>query len=231
MPPAASAYFRRRPFLAPEVCRKWRIGYLPRDTGGDHAGGTMRGKIVYPWLSDAGEVLTWFGRDPEFEDKHRKWEGAGKADPEPQKFHFVKGFHRGIELFGQHVFESPETPAKVAGVGLLLVEGPNDVIRLDTLGVLAVALCSNSITREQAAKAAQLAYRACGSIVTVFLDCDLEGETGMKQALGYLAQLVPVRLAWTSSMYGGKFKGRQPESLVATEWQEIQDHLTMGCYK
>src|SRR5207249_844856 len=47
MPPSASAYFRRRPFFSPEVCRAWRVGYLPRDTGEDKGGGTMRGKIVY----------------------------------------------------------------------------------------------------------------------------------------------------------------------------------------
>jgi len=99
------------------------------------------------------------------------------------------------------------------------------VIRLDTLGVPAVALCSNAITREQAAKAAQLARRACGGIVTVFLDCDPEGEAGMKQALGYLAQLIPVRLAWTGNMYSGKFRGRQPESLTVEEWQEISHSL------
>ena len=99
------------------------------------------------------------------------------------------------------------------------------MIRLDTLGVPVVALCSNAITREQAAKAAQLARRACGGIVTVFLDCDAEGEAGMKQALGYLAQLVPVRLAWTSKMYSGKIKGRQPESLGTEEWCEISQYL------
>ena len=65
-------------------------------------------------------------------------------------------------------------------------------------------------------------------MVTVFLDCDPEGENGMKQALGYLAQLVPVRLAWTSNMYGGKFKGRQPESLNEDEWQLIRGYLTSG---
>ena len=58
-----------------------------------------------------------------------------------------------------------------------------------------------------------LAREVAGGVVTVLLDCDDEGENGMKQALGYLSQLVPVRLAWTSKMYGGKFKGRQPESL------------------
>ena len=56
MPPAASAYVRRRPFLTPEACREWRVGYLPRDTGGDHAGGTMRGKIVYAYHSAEGNL-------------------------------------------------------------------------------------------------------------------------------------------------------------------------------
>ncbi len=64
--------------------------------------------------------------------------------------------------------------------------------------------------------------------MTVFLDCDPEGENGMRQCLGYLAQLCPVRLAWTSKMYGGKFQGRQPESLSEAEWQEISAFLTNG---
>jgi 5S rRNA maturation endonuclease (ribonuclease M5) len=176
MNPKASAYFRRRPWLTPDVCHKWRMGYLPRDT----------------------------------------------VDREPEKFHFVKGFHRGIELFGQHAVRSPEAPEKLRTLGLVLVEGPNDVIRLDDLGVPAVALCSNRISREQAEKAARLARELAGGIVTLFLDCDPEGEEGMKQCLGYLAQLCPVQLAWTSNMYGGKFKGRQPESLIVDEWESIQ---------
>src|SRR5436190_7645787 len=91
--PRSSSYLRKRPFLTPDVCQQWRMGYLPRDTGGeDKSGGTMRGKVVYPCLSEAGDVLTWFGRDPEFEEKHQQWEVAGKKDREPEKFHFVKGF-------------------------------------------------------------------------------------------------------------------------------------------
>jgi len=225
MPPAASAYFRRRPFLTPEVCKKWRMGYLPRDAGGDHAGGTMRGKVVYPYCSESGELLTWFGRDPEYEDKHRKWEAGGKADKEPEKFHFVKGFHRGIELWGQHALDGLKSEEEI---GLVLVEGPNDVVRLHALGVPTVGLCSNAITREQAAKVASLARRNFGSVATVLLDCDPEGENGMRQALGYLAQLVPVRLAWTSKMYRGKFKGRQPESLTLDEWEEMSVYLGSG---
>jgi 5S rRNA maturation endonuclease (ribonuclease M5) len=228
MPPKASAYFRRRLFLSPEVCREWRMGFLPRDTGDDKGGGTMRGKIVYPYLSESGDVLTWFGRDPEFEEKHQAWDRTDKSEREPEKFHFVKGFHRGMELFGQHRLRAEQAAEKLRQLGLILVEGPNDVIRLATLGVPSVALCSNTITREQAAMAATLARELAGGIVTVFLDCDPEGENGMKQCLGYLAQVTPVRLAWTSKMFGGKFKGRQPESLIPNEWEEIAAFLRSG---
>jgi len=228
MSPRASRYFRCRPFLSSEVCRKWRMGYLPRSAGEDKSGGTMRGKVVYPYLSEKGEVLTWFGRDPDFEDKHKAWSATDRSEREPEKFHFVKGFHRGLELFGQHRLRESDAAATLKSLGLILVEGPNDVIRLDTLGVTAVGLCSNTITREQAAKTAQLARELGNGIVTVLLDCDPEGENGMKQCLGYLSQLAPVRLAWTNRMYGGKFKGRQPEALTAEEWAEIGDYLSRG---
>ena len=228
LPPAASTYLRRRPYLSPEVMRDWRVGYLPRDAGGDQSGGTMRGKIVYSYHSADGNLLAWFGRDPEYETKHARWETSDRSQREPAKFHFVAGFHRGIELFGQERLRGPETEERLRGLGLILVEGPNDVIRLSTLGVPAVALCSNTISREQAAKAAELAYGVAGGSVTVLLDCDVEGEKGMKQALGYLAQLVPVRLGWTSGMHGGAFKGRQPESLTAEEWVKIAAFLTRG---
>ena len=225
MPPAASAYFRRRPFLTPEACRSWRVGYLPRDSGGDQSGGTMRGKVVYAYHSAGGNLLTWFGRDPEYENRHAKWELSDKREREPEKFHFVKGFHRGVELFGQERLRSPEAVERLQSLGLVVVEGPNDVIRLSTLGVSAVALCSNTISREQAGRVAELAYEFAGRIATVLLDCDVEGEKGMKQALGYLAQHVPVRLGWTSQMHDGKFKGRQPESTSEAEWREIEGFL------
>lgn len=228
MPPGASSYFRRRPFLSPEVCRRWRVGYLPRDTGEDKSGGTMRGKIVYPYFSGTGEVLTWFGRDPEFEEKFRKWDGAGRTEKEPEKFHFVKGYHRGLELFGQHALREAQAVETLKTLGMIVVEGPNDVIRLDSLGVSAVGLCSNFISREQATKAAALARELGNGIVTVMLDCDEQGEKGMKQCLGYLSQFIPVRLAWTSKMFHGKFAGRQPESLSLEEWKEIDCFLRTG---
>lgn len=225
MAPAAASYFRRRPFLSSEACASWRMGYLPRDVGGeDKSGGTMRGKIVYAYKDEAGRVLTWFGRDPDFEEKHRRWEASDKRDHEPEKFHFVKGFHRGLELFGQNGRDRLQRPGyreKLQSIGLVVVEGPNDVIALDSLGIPAVGLCSNTVTDEQAEKIARWAHELAGGTVTLMLDCDSEGENGAKQALWKLAQRCRVRLAWSSEMQGGTFKGRQPESLDRKEWEHI----------
>ena len=227
MPPLRlGAGVRTRPFFSPEACKKWRAGYLPRDTGDDKSGGTMRGRIVYAYPSETGEVLTWFGRDPEFEEKSARWIAGGRSDREPEKFHFVKGFHRGLELFGQHALRDPSVAEQLRKFGLVVVEGPNDVISLDALGIPAVALCSNTITREQAEKAARLAIELAGGIATLMLDCDPEGENGVQQVLPLLAEHLPVRLAWSARMHQSKFKGRQPETLDAKELADIASKLT-----
>jgi hypothetical protein len=221
MPPAAASYFRRRPFLSSEVCKSWRMGYLPRDVGGeDKSGGTMRGKIVYAYKDEAGNVLTWFGRDPDYEEKQRRWEATDRSVPEPEKFHFVKGFHRGLELFGQNGSErlrQPDYREKLRKLGLIVVEGPNDVIALDCFGVPSVGLCSNTVTDDQVEKIVRWANELAGGVVTLMFDCDPEGENGTKQALWKIAQRSCVQLAWSSEMHGGRFRGRQPESLSAQE--------------
>lgn len=124
------------------------------------------------WLHAVGRSRAG---DPEFEERHQTWAAGGRTEREPEKVHFVKRFHRGLELFGVERLREEGRPEQIRKLGLILVEGPNDVIRLDTLGVPSVALCSNLITREQAAKAAALAKELSNGMVTVFLDCDEEG--------------------------------------------------------
>ena len=223
MPPPAAAYVRKRPWLAEEVQRKWRMGYLPRDTAGDKAGGTMRGSIVYPLLSERDEVLTWFGRDPTFEEKHRRWVQGGRGGPEPEKFHFVKGFHRTLELFGQQSsrLDEPGHREALDRHGLVVVEGPNDVIRLDALGVPAVGVLSNVAAKEQVAKIARLAGAVARNRVLLMLDCDSEGENRARKALYDLALCCEVRLAWSPESHGGRFKGRQPEGLTVEDVRSV----------
>lgn len=228
LPPAVSRHLRLRPWLTEELLRKWRVGYLPRAGGDDKTGGTMRGRIVYPWLSDEGELLTWFGLDADFADKQRRWEASDRSDPAPVRWRFVKGFVRAIELYGQHQLRAEGVREKLGGLGLPLVESPDEVMRLDSLGIPAVGLCGDRITREQAAKAAALARDVAGGVVTVLLPCTAEGEQAMKQALGYLAQLTPVRLGWSPKMFSGAFQGKSIDSLGDDEWTTITTFLKTG---
>lgn len=222
MSPPAASYFRRRPFLSEEILKKWKVGYLPFDTGGDSAGGTMRGRIIYPVHDERGRILTYFSRDPLYEEKHAAWKVTDRSEREPEKVHFVRGYHRGLELFGQHRLAESETREAVQALRhLLIVEGPNDVIRLDTLGVPSFAICSNRITTEQADKLAGWC-RELGVIATVFFDNDAMGDTGAQQAVVELAQRCPVRLAWSRTMFDGRFQDRQPENLSLEEWHTIQ---------
>ena len=151
----------------------------------DHAGGTMRGKIVYPMLSEDGEILTWFGRDPEYEGKVHEWIGGGRQGNEPEKYHFVKGFQRGLELFGQHRLRDEDIRQRARETGLLVVLGPNDVIALEAIGAPAVGLCDTAVTAEQAEKIAAFS-RETGSIVTVIFDCTEEGELAARVAVWVL---------------------------------------------
>jgi hypothetical protein len=225
MHPAAASYFRRRPYLTPDSCRKWKMGYLPQSAGGDRSGGTMRGKIVYPIHDEQGRVLTFFGRDPQFEQKHASWKSSDRSEREPEKVHFVKGYHRGLELFGQHRLNDSEVQQAIKRLGhLLVVEGPNDVIRLDELAIPALAVCSNRITREQAERVAVWS-RALHVTVAVLFDCDAEGDSGAQQAVIELAQRCPVRFGWSRLMFAGRFNDRQPEDLTWDECCDLQNAL------
>lgn len=222
----AASYFRRRQaWLTPVVARKWRMGYLPNSSKG-----LLRGRIVYGMLDQRGDVLSWFGRDPAFEKKHKKWIEAGRPENgKPIKHRFVRGFHRGLELFGQHVqrLEEPEIRESLHSNGLVIVEGPNDVIRLDCLGVAAVGLCSNKATDEQVEKITQFARQTADGRVVLLGDNDPEGESGFSDLAWKLLERgdLSVRLGWSRAMFDGRFRDRQPESLSIEEFSEIRGRL------
>lgn len=224
MPPEAARYFRQRPFLTPEACSSWRVGYLPHSSKS-----LLRGKIVYGYMDPVGNLLTWFGRDPRFEQKIAAWRASDRSGPEPIKTQFVKGFHRGLELYGEHLVRAEADRGAIPGIGLVLVEGPNDAIRLHALDVPAVAVCSNTITREQAEKAAALAQQlSVEGVVTLLFDCDEEGRRGAEQALKMVAEFAPVRVGWTHVGHSKRFDGRQPESLSDDEWHALSEALARG---
>ena len=228
MNPKASRYVRARPYLSSEVMQKWRMGYLPNDGGGDKRGWSLRGHMVYAFLSNDNQLLGWIGRDPAFEEKEAEFlsmppEQRGTRKP-PVKYRFPKGFHRGLELFGQQGrrLKEPGYREAISAHGILVVEGLNDVIALDAMGVPTVGLCSNRVTEQQVAKIAYWSRRLCGGRVTLMFDCQPAGDEGSREALWLLAQQgLDVRLAWSQAMHGGKFAGREPESLAREAWESI----------
>lgn len=99
---------------------------------------------------------------------------------------------------------------------------------MHTLGEQAVAACSNTLTREQAERAAKLARDVADGTILLLLDCDEEGERGSQQALALLAEYAPVRLGWSRSMHAGRYKERQPESLAGDDWRELLSRLAVS---
>jgi len=228
MPPNCSAYWRRRRhYLTDEACKEWGVGLRPARTGADRRGWSLRNQVVYRFLSENNEVLCYVGRDPEYENKVNAYEAlpAERRDPNkrPIKHKFPAGFHRGLELYGQHserLKRHPEYREFGRQHGVIVVEGSNDVLALDRLGVPAVAICSNRITEQQAAKVIRWAKRLAAGRVSLMFDCEDTGDEGAKEAMWLLAQMAPeldVRLVWSQRMFDGRFKGREPESLERDE--------------
>lgn len=220
MNPAAASYIRRHPCLTSESMAKWRCGYLSNDGGGDKRGWSLRGSILYPVFSEHGQVLAWAGRDVQYEQKERDYQQLSPAertakDP-PAKHRFPKGFHRGLELFGQQAsrLKEPGYREFIQQHGLILVEGFNDVINLDNLGIPSLAIMSNRMTQAQGVKVIRFASQLGINRVNLMFDCDPTGTEGAKDALWFFAERqLDVRLLWSPVMHEGKFKGGQPEAL------------------
>ncbi|MSR60686.1 MAG: toprim domain-containing protein, partial [Planctomycetaceae bacterium] len=226
MSPAAASYVRRHPCLSPVMLQKWRAGVLPADCGGDKRAWSLRGQILYPVLSEDGQILAWVTRDVQFEMNEGKFNALPPElrakEKKPAKHRFPVNFRRGLELFGQHAsrLKEPGYRESIARHGIIVVEGFNDVIGLDGLAVPALAIMSNKITVEQVTKIERWAKSLAGGKVALLFDADDAGDEGAKETLWLLAQRgLDVRLGWSRVMHGGTFAGRQPESLTAEEWE------------
>lgn len=222
MSPAAAQYVRSREWMTPELMQKWGVGYIPRD------GRSMfRGWLVYTHRNQAGEPISYSGRDPLFEEKQQSWLRQGNADApkKPIKHKYVKGFHRGQELFGQQVdrLNDPKIAESLERYGLIVVEGANDVIRLDELGLAAVGLCSNRATEAQIDKIKRFAMTAANKRVLLMPDNDEEGEAGFRDLLWNLVDSgLKIQLGWSRSRNHGMYDRMQPEQLDGAIWRAIE---------
>jgi len=97
--PGGRLHVRRHACLSPESMKKWRVGVLPMDGGGDKRGLSVRGYVTSPLLSKDGKVLAWIGRDPNHEQKARDFArltpGQRTGQTPPTKHRFPRGVHRG----------------------------------------------------------------------------------------------------------------------------------------
>jgi len=114
------------------------------------------------------------------------------------KHRYLKGYHKGLKLYGQSAdrLQDRRLRDSLGQIGLVVVEGMNDVIRLNELGVAAVGLCSNQATDEQLEKLTRFARAVASNRVVLLSDNDDEGESGFKDLLWSLAERgLDVRLA------------------------------------
>ena len=172
-------------------------------------------------------MLSYSGRDLLFEQKWLKWIKEGKPEgKKPNKHRYVAGYHKGQELYGGQAsrLNEPYVPESLQKYGLVVVEGMNDAMRLEELGVAAVGITSNKATDTQVQTLVRFAQQAANNRITLFPDCDEEGEAGFKDLLWKLAeQQCDLQLACTSQMFDGQFAGHQPEDLTEERWRVIID--------
>ena len=196
------------------------MGYLPRD-----GRSLFRGMIVYAHANERGEILTYSARDPAFAEKWNDWIRDGRPEKSrPSKHRYVKGFHRGLELYGQAAERLADRRLKesLGRIGLVVVEGMNDVIRLSGLGIAAVGLCSNKATDDQIEKLERFARSAGQDRIVLLPDNDDDGEAGFKELLWALAERgLDVRLGWSRRSHDGRFEGLQPEQLSDDVWENV----------
>lgn len=219
MTPAASAYAgSRASWLTPEVMQEWGTGYQPRSVPG-----MFRGQWIFAHRDEEGEVLTYSMRDLNFADKWAKWQRDGSpSDKRPAKHRYVSSYRKGLELYGQHKqrLERRELKQWLGEVGLIIVEGQWDVIRLDQFNAFAEALCMNQATGEQIEKMVRHAKMASRGRIWLMPDNDSEGERGFKELLWKLSTIegITARSVWSREAFGGAVDNMEPEDVSPELW-------------
>ncbi|WP_339749094.1 hypothetical protein [uncultured Rubinisphaera sp.] len=222
MSPEAAQYVRKRPWMTPELMKKWGVGWIP----GNGRSLFRKSYFVYTHRNSRGEVLSYSGRDLTFEKKWQKWIREGRPEgKKPHKHRYVSGYHKGQELYGGHASRIKESYVRESldKYGIVVVEGMNDVLRMETLGVAAVGLGSNKATDTQVEKLTRFAQQTANNRITLFPGCDDEGDAGFQELLWKLAEKrIKVKLGWSSRMFNSQFEKHQPEDISPEEWNDIR---------
>ena len=126
----------------------WGIGWIP----GNGRSLFRKHYLVYTHRNQRGQVVSYSGRDLSFEEKWTQWIRKGKPEGQkPAKHRYVTGFHRGAELYGGQTgrLQNEYVRESLTKYGVVVVEGMNEVVRMDALEVAAVGLGSNNATDQQ----------------------------------------------------------------------------------
>ena len=185
---------------------------------------SLRNNWVYGIMDRQGEPLAWVGRNIKYDTDHTDWIAKCRQGREPNKFRFPNQtlFRRGSELYGQEWLDDERFEKSLAKHGLILVEGFNDRIRLHELGVMSVAMMSNTMTNEQTHKLISFAKGKANDRVGIMHDANRRGDDGAKESLWRMHQAgIDAYLIWSHSKHGGKYADREPESLSKNEWEEL----------
>ncbi|MEZ6035536.1 MAG: hypothetical protein R3C17_20765 [Planctomycetaceae bacterium] len=65
MSPEAAQYVRKRPWMTPELMQKWGVGWIP----GNGRSLFRKGYLVYTHRNERGEIISYSGRDLNFESR------------------------------------------------------------------------------------------------------------------------------------------------------------------
>ncbi|TWT84335.1 hypothetical protein CA13_58120 [Planctomycetes bacterium CA13] len=79
--------------------------------------------------------------------------------------------------------KEPYVEESLGTYGVVVCEGQNEVLRMETLGVAAVGLGSNKATDHPIEKLIRFARQAGDNRVLLLPDCDEEGEHGFRELL------------------------------------------------
>jgi hypothetical protein len=221
----ATGYLAKRLYFTQDVMNQWGVGFLPTNSKS-----MLRGNMVYELRNERSEKIGYVGRDLGFEDKIRKWENSDRSSKQPIKAKFPPGFAKGEFLYGAEVnrLRGETAKAQLADTGLLVLEGMNDVIAVDQLGLLSVSLCTNRITEGQIEKLSRWSRDLSGGKITLMLDNDHEGFEGSLESLKKLSAHAHVRTVWTPDCFGGKYRGKQPEELERNDLMALFKRFSDG---
>lgn len=149
-------YLRARG-VSEETVARFGLGYCDR--------GLMKGRICVPIHDEHGRLVAYVGR----------W-AAPVTPPRTPRYLFPRGFRKGQVLFNWH--------RVVDASHLVVVEGFWSVLRLDALGIAAVALMGCTLSKPQEA----LFRSSRADRLTVLLDGDDAGHTATADILPRLAR-------------------------------------------